>query len=176
VTLCYLDECGFAPSQPVSYSWTLRGQRKRVPYENPRGRRVNLLAALVQDGPTPSLTWDQAPRTLSSLDLLAFLAGIPRAAGQPLVVVLDNGSSHSSRLIKDALPQLWAKRIYLYYLPPYSPELNAIERVFRVIKHYDLPERTYTTVAALATAIDCAFTRYEARLLEKTAPHSGLAA
>jgi putative transposase len=160
----------------VSYSWTLRGQRKRVPYENPRGRRVNVLAALVPDGPTPSLTWDQAPRTLTSADLLAFLDGIPRPAGQPLVVVLDNGSSHVSKLVKAASTALWAKRIYLYYLPPYSPELNAIERVFRVIKHYDLPERTYTTLAALETAIDAAFTRYEAQLLARTAPYSGLAA
>ncbi len=160
----------------MSYSWTLRGQRRRVPYENPRRRRVNVLAALVVDGPTPSLTWDQAPRTLTTADLLAFLDGIPRPAGQPLVVVLDNGSIHVSRLVKAALPALWAKRIYLYYLPPYSPELNAIERVFGAIKHHGLPERTYTTLTALETAIDAAFSRYEDQLLAKTTPQSGLAA
>ena len=26
------DECGFAPSQPVSYSWVRAGERKRIPY------------------------------------------------------------------------------------------------------------------------------------------------
>ncbi len=28
VVLYYLDECGFSPTLPVSYSWTLSGQRK----------------------------------------------------------------------------------------------------------------------------------------------------
>jgi hypothetical protein len=144
----------------VSYSWTLRGQRKRVPYENPQGRRVHALAALVVDGPTPSLTWDQAPRTLTAADLLAFLPAIPRPADQRLVVVLDNGSLHVSKVVKAALPALWAKRIYLYSLPPDSPELNAIERVFRSITYTDLPERTYTSLPALAAAVADAFTHY----------------
>jgi hypothetical protein len=160
----------------VSYSWTLRGQRKRVPYENPQGRRVNALAALVVDGPQPSLTWDQAPRTLTSADLLAFLAGIPCPPNRPLVVVLDNGSLHRSAVVRAALPALWAQRIYLYYLPPYSPELNAIERVFRSIKYDELPERSYCTLPALELAVDEAFGHYEDRLLAKTTPQSGQAA
>jgi len=122
----------------------------------------------VVDGPAPALTWQQAPRTLTSADLLAFLETIPRPAGQPLVVVLDNGSLHVSKVVKAARPGLWAKRIYLYRLPPYSPALNAIERVFGGIKHHDLPERSYPTVTALETAIDAAFTHAKNRLLAKT--------
>jgi putative transposase len=33
--LAFLDECGFSPSQPSTLSWVRRGERKRVPYENP---------------------------------------------------------------------------------------------------------------------------------------------
>jgi transposase len=36
-------------------------------------------------------------------------------------------------------------RIYFYYLPPYSPELNEIEGVFGVSKRHELHERRYTT-------------------------------
>lgn len=147
----------------MNYSWTRCGTRKQVPYEAPRNRRVNALAALVRDGPSPSLTWDSAPRSLTSQDLLAFLPAIPRRTDVPLVVVLDNGSLHVSAAVKAALPQLWAQRIYLYYLPPYSPKLNLIEPVFGVIKHHDLPERTYPSVAAIETAVDDAFSRYETR-------------
>lgn len=158
----------------MNYSWTLVGQRKAVPYENPRGRRMNVLAALVQDGPNPSLTWDMQPRTLRSSDLLLFLPGIPRQPDTPLVVVLDNAGMHRSKAVKAALPGLWRQGIYLYYLPPYSPKLNAVERVFGAIKHYDLPERRYTTDAALEEALEAAFTRYEARLIAKPAPQPGL--
>jgi transposase len=64
---------------------------------------------------------------------------------------------------------LWAAGIYLYFLPPYSPELNAIEAGFRVIKHEELPARRYATLPALIEAVDAAFTSYEVRLLAKHA-------
>lgn len=147
----------------MTYSWTRRGERKRIPYENPQRRRVNALAALVRHDPSPSLTWDTAPRHLTSRDLLAFLPGIPHRTDVPLVVVLDNASHHRSDAVRAALPRLWAQRIYLYFLPGYSPHLNLIEPVFRVIKHQELPARTYPTVPVLEAAVDSAFTAYETR-------------
>ena len=55
VRLVYLAECGFAPSQPVTATWVRKRTRKRVPYENPEGRRVNALAALVKGGADPAV-------------------------------------------------------------------------------------------------------------------------
>jgi transposase len=121
------------------------------------------------DGPHPSFTWDHAPRTLTATDLLAFVRQIPRA-GRPLCVVLDNGSIHVSRVVKAAEPDLAAEGITFFYLPPYSPKLNAIEAYFRGVKHYDLPERTYATVNDLGAAVDRAFERVEARLLARSQP------
>jgi putative transposase len=166
LTLAYLDECGFAPSQPVNYSWTAAGTRKAQPYENPCGRRVNAIGILIADGPEPMLIWDQAPRSLRSEDLLLVLQDVPERSGR-LVVVMDNGSMHVSHVIKEALPKLKEEGIEFYYLPPYSPELNDIERVFGGIKHHDMPERSYATVDALMAAVDDAFTAAEARLTNR---------
>lgn len=166
MTLAYLDECGFAPSQPLNYSWVAAGTRKRVPYENPRGRRVNALGILIADGPHPQLLWEREPRSLTSQDLLAAVQSVPNPTGR-LMVVMDNGSIHVSRVIKEALPDLRQQGIEFYYLPTYSPELNAIERVFGGMKAHDLPERSYVTVPALLDAVDAAFTAAEARLLTR---------
>ena len=125
---------------------------------------MNVLAAVVADGPAPALSWERHQGSLTAVQFLGFLERIPRAADRPLVVVLDTGSIHVSRLVKDARPLLRQRGIYLYYLPPYSPELNRIEPVFKAIKHYDLPERRYATWDALEAAIDAAFGRYHARL------------
>jgi transposase len=163
LTLAYLDECGFSPSQPVTYSWTPAGTRKLLPYENPRNRRVNALGILLPDGPDPMLIWDKAPRSLTSADLLLVLEEVPRQNGR-LVVVMDNGSIHISHVIKDALPELQTQGVEFYYLPPYSPELNRIEPVFGGIKSHGLPERRYATVDALMEAVDIAFTEAEERL------------
>jgi hypothetical protein len=50
-------------------------------------------------------------------------------------------------------------------LPPYCPELKDIERLFRTIKHHELPERRYPTFDGLDAAVTEAFTRQEALLL-----------
>ena len=49
--LCHLDEAGFALTLPTTYSWYPRGQRLRVPYQAPQGRRVNVLGAYFTHGP-----------------------------------------------------------------------------------------------------------------------------
>jgi hypothetical protein len=125
------------------------------------------MALYAPTGPAPFLDWHGRPTHLGSDEVIGLLAVRPRTA-LPLIVVLDNASFHHSLDIQDAIPALWKRRIYLYYLPPYSPELNAIERVFRTIKHHDLPERTYPTLHQLTTAVEAAFARQEARLPQPT--------
>jgi putative transposase len=150
----------------VTYSWVPHGHRKRVPYENPQRRRYNVLAVYAPTGPAPFLDWHGRPTHLTSDELIGLLA-VRRRTRMPLIVVLDNASCHRSRDVKAAIPQLWKRGIYLYYLPPYSPELNAVERLFRTIKHHELPERTYPTLDGLTTAVEAAFTRQAAKLLHQ---------
>jgi len=130
VVLYYLDECGFSPTLPVGYSWSLPGQRKFIRYEAPQGRRVNALAAYRLFGRKPRLDVFTAERTWNSYDLIGFLKALPWSKA-PRVVVLDNASFHTSRVIRAARKGLADLGIDLYFLPPYSPELNRIEPVFR---------------------------------------------
>ncbi len=152
----------------MTSSWTLCGRRKQVPYENPQRRRVNVMAAVVPYGPAPQLRWGLVARTLTSADLLIMLEHIPRGDG-PLVVVLDNGSLHSSQQISAAQPALAERGIRLYYLPPYSPELNVIEPILGGIKAHELVQRSYPTLSALCIAIDQGFGVAAQRLKDKHA-------
>ncbi len=157
----------------MTYSWVRQGRRKRIPSENPEGRRVNALAALIRTAGGADLCWTTKPKAFVAEEVVQFLRDLPPAP-VPTVVVLDNAGIHRSKLVRAARPALWAQRRYLYYLPPYSPELNAIEPAFRVIKHEELPERRYTTVAALTAAVDTGFTNYRARLHAKSHAQLGL--
>jgi putative transposase len=161
--LYYLDESGFAPSLPTGYSWALPGQRKRVPYEYPQGRRVNVLASYAPYGPAPWLDVLPFERTLTSEDLLAYLRALPWAA-EPRVVVLDNASMHVSKLVKAARPGLAKLGIYLYYLPAYSPELNEIEAVFKQVKHHEISKRSHTSKGELRTTVEQGFDSYGRKL------------
>lgn len=148
----------------MSYSWVRTGERKRMPYENPQGRRLNTLAALVPDGPYAALYWVSFPGTFRADHLVRFCAELPPVP-VPTVVVLDNASMHTSATVRAARSALRARHTFLYYLPPYSPDLNDIERLFRTIKHYDLPERRYATIPLLDAAVQRAFTSAEERLV-----------
>ena len=152
----------------MTYTWVRKRERKRIPYENPQGRRVNALAALVKGGDTPALYWVAKPGSLRAHHLIAFLRELP-AAPVPTVVVLDNGSIHRSNETRAAVPDLRARGVYLYFLPPYSPDLNAIEPVFRVVKHHHMPERRYASLPALLAAVHTAFTTHEEDLIAKHA-------
>lgn len=46
-----MDEAGFALTLPTTYSWCVQGQRLRVPYQAPQGRRVNVVGAYFKHGP-----------------------------------------------------------------------------------------------------------------------------
>ena len=164
--MCYLDESGFSPSLPLGYSWCLPGQRKRVPYEYPQGRRVNVLASYEPYADEPWLGWQAFERTLTSDDLLAYLRSLP-AAGVPRVVVLDNASIHISKAFRAQRRSLAGLGIYLYYLPAYSPELNEIEPVFKQVKHHEIPQRSHTSKAALRGSVEQGFDAYRKQLRPK---------
>jgi putative transposase len=164
--LYYLDECGFSPTLPVGYSWTLPGQRKLIRYEAPQGRRVNAMAAYRPFGRSPRLEVFTAERTWDSYDLLGFLKALPWSK-VPRVVVLDNASIHTSKVIRQARHGLAALGIYLYFLPPYSPELNHVEPVFRQVKHQEIPQRSFRTREELREAVVLGFSNYGRTLRSK---------
>ncbi len=107
---------------------------------------------------------------LKSDDLITFLLSLG-LADSLTVVVLDNASMHRSKLVKAARRELARHGIVLYFRPPYSPELNLIEPVFGVIKHHDMPERSYTSIDDLTQAVDDAFRRANQRISIKTQQH-----
>jgi putative transposase len=48
-----------------------------------------------------------------------------------VILVIDNFASHRSKLVRDKAKELG---LFLVYLPPYSPDLNPIEFIWKSIK------------------------------------------
>jgi transposase len=122
--------------------------------------------AAYRPGPRPRLDWWSAARTWTSADLVAFLQELP-ASGRPRVVVLDNAGLHTSKVVRAARPALARLGIYLYYLPPYSPELNRIEAVFRQVKYQRMPTRSYAGLGELRLAVEKALRDQRKSLTER---------
>ena len=52
-----------------------------------------------------------------------------------MTVILDNASIHKAKSEKDIHDHLNKNGVTLYFLPPYSPELNKIERLWHKMKY-----------------------------------------
>ena len=49
------------------------------------------------------------------------------------IVIMDNLGSHKSKAVRQAIRAAGAR---LWFLPPYSPDLNPIEQTFSKVKHW----------------------------------------
>jgi hypothetical protein len=181
IDLYFLDECGFAPTLPTTYTWARLGTRVIVPDAAPQGRRVTVIGALAPYGPQPRLTYHSRSGKIASAAFLAFLwrdvAQLPAAPTalpppyrreRPCVIVLDNYAVHRSAAVKDLLPALQAAGVTFFYLPPYSPELNEIEHLWRHIKHEEMPVRSFTEADALKAAVDGVLDDHVAQIAQST--------
>lgn len=79
--------------------------------------------------------------------------------GRTIVVVLDNARWHHARALKPWLDQ-HSQSIRLDFLPPYSPQLNPIERVWKLTRRLCTHNRYFATFEELTQTVDKQFTRW----------------
>lgn len=134
----------FAPFLGVVWCFT------RLFVKAPSGRqRVNVLAAL--NATTHELFTVTNLTYLTSVtvcELLRLLAGTH--PGVPLTIVLDNARYQRCQLVQNLAQSLG---IELLFLPPYSPNLNLIERFWKFVKKQCLYSKYYADHHAFEQAI-----------------------
>ncbi|MGZ5030206.1 MAG: IS630 family transposase [Methylobacter sp.] len=149
IELAYMDEAGFAPQQPNRSAWTTKGEVHAVTAQ--RAQRLNIIGALLSSGKRVTAKLWQA---VNGLWMFGILMVLVKSVSKPLVVILDNASIHSYRQkAETVLGAFGGKRVAVLFLPPYSPELNRIEMLWRKMKHEWLPFRSFTP-SELEGAID----------------------
>jgi transposase len=77
---------------------------------------------------------------------------IHRPRGKRLALVLDNAKYHHTRALQPWLHQ-HRKRLTLLFLPPYSPELNPIERVWKLTRRLATHNRHFPTLDDILNAV-----------------------
>jgi transposase len=125
----YEDEVDIHLNPRIGRDWMLPAAQKTV--LTPGQNHKHYLAGALHTR-TGQVLWvgNGKKNSYLFLQLLRRLAeAFPRAT--KLHVVLDNYGIHSSRLVQWALTAEFHGRIVLHFLPPYSPDHNRIERLWR---------------------------------------------
>ena len=106
-----------------------RGLRLVAKAPHGRWRTLTFLAALRSDQITAPCVFD------GPINGQSFLAYVEQVLVPTLspgdIVIMDNLGSHKGQAVRRAIRQAGAK---LFFLPPYSPDLNPIEQVFAKLK------------------------------------------
>lgn len=126
---------------------------ERVFIKSSSGRkRFNVLGALnAISHEVITVTNDTYITATQICELLQKLAGLGLTI--PITLVLDNARYQKCKVVQDLADSLG---IELLYLPPYSPNLNLIERLWKFVKKKCLYAKYYEDFSQFSTAIsDC---------------------
>jgi transposase len=129
--LVFIDETWIKTSMAPLRGWGRKGDRLRAYAPHGHWRTLTFLGALRCDGLTAPCVFD------GPINGECFRAYVEQQLVPVLkpgdIVVMDNLGSHKAAVLRQIIRAAGAR---LWYLPPYSPDLNPIEQAFAKIKHW----------------------------------------
>ena len=152
--LVFIDETWVKTNMTRTHGRCAVGQRLVAKAPHGHWKTLTLVAALRCDGITAPCVFDRP------INRRSFLAYVTRFLVPTLrpgdVVVVDNLASHKGAAVRRAIRATGAR---LFFLPPYSPDLNPIEQVFAKLKTLlrkiaaRSVEQTWQTLGELLNAV-----------------------
>jgi transposase len=144
-TVYFMDAAHFVMGAFLGFLWCVT----RVFVRTPSGRqRFNVLGAL--NAITKKLETVTNDSYITSIQVCELLKKLAKNSTLPITIVLDNARYQKCRLVMDLAQQLG---IELLFLPSYSPNLNLIERLWKLTKKECLNSKYYNNFALFSGAI-----------------------
>lgn len=162
--LLYLDPMHQIHNNENDYAWqpTGRAGTKKV-LSNTGRKRLNIIGAVnpVTFEPTIMLTEENCCAEV----IEAFLTEIKHRyfTATCICIILDNARYQRSYLVQQKAKALG---IDLIYLPPYSPNLNLIERLWRYFKNKVMKNKYYPDYTSFENAVDTFFQTFNDRIVD----------
>jgi transposase len=127
--LVFIDETWAKTNMTRTRGWAPKGERLLAKAPFGKWRTLTFLAALRHDRIDAPVLFD------GPINGVKFLTYVEEALVPTLkpgdIVIIDNLGSHKGHAIRAAIRKAGA---HLFFLPPYSPDLNPIEQVFAKLK------------------------------------------
>ena len=160
VDLWALDEVHFQQQGSRCRMWVPPEIKDPVVYHHPTRKSVRYFAAVrLRDG---RFVFHRETETFNGQTFWEFLKAfqqVSAVAGQRVLAISDNAQYHRSKLHLGWRSQQ-APQFGLDFLPPYSPDLNPIERVWKLTRRLCLHNRYFGFLDGVVNAVEEQFAEW----------------
>jgi transposase len=147
--LLYEDETHVRAYQSLHATWSEVGKQKQVPTYGHHAS-VTLFGAV--NAVTGDLVHQTAPACKQE-NFLSFLKQVVKHyPSKTIAMVVDNARIHRAKGIKDFLKE--EDRVVLIPLPPYSPNLNPIEKLWKWLKQTVIANQFHPTRSSIEESMN----------------------
>ena len=150
-TVMFIDAVHPQHNTTPSKIWSEVGKPRWI--ESNTGReRININGAYNPFSIDVITCQDKTINSLSTIELLKQITNFYQDTKSLIYVFSDNGRANKSRIVKEWLQQQFL--IKMIYLPPYSPNLNFIERLWKFMRKKVINTHYYPKLKDFKKAID----------------------
>jgi len=134
IDLYFGDESGFNTEGYVPYGWQPKGEYIHITPAKTKGTQVFGLMTLDNKLEAYSIQG-----SMNSKTVIAFIDDFCTRVKKKTILVLDNAPIHKSKEFANKIKKWEEEDLYIFFLPKYSPHLNPIEILWRMMKYYWVP-------------------------------------
>lgn len=138
IDLYFGDESHFGLTPNVPYAWQKKGHQILLP--SAKGRFLNVVGLMTRKN---NLFFEMHETTYDADKCIGFMDRFVAQTKKKTVVILDNSPIHKSKKFMTKINEWKEQDVLIFFLPPYSPELNRIEILWRRIKYQWIPLDAY---------------------------------
>ena len=164
--LVYQDEVHFQIQTTVTSGWLKKGSAPTVK-SFPGRLKVSYSGFVIPESGELFVVKPETFNYRTTIDSIrAFLLRHPAPEGKKYAIVMDNAPWHkkTARLVETERQPEYAdihKSVTFVKLPPYSPDLNPIEQVWRITRRENTHNVFFPTLSILEETLDSAFSSWE---------------
>lgn len=140
--ILFLDESSIRSDYHSGTTWAKRGETPVVRSTAKRAK-VNMISAISPRGAMRFMVFEGK---LDAQQFIEFLKRLVDRAEHPIFLIVDGHPVHKSRAVKTWLKGINSDKdvLRLFFLPPYSPELNPDELVWNHVKNHGIGRAAYS--------------------------------
>ena len=149
IDLFYGDESHVCSQGYVPYGWQFADEKVSILSE--KGHKINCFGLISRCN---KFHWATTEQAIDFLFIKEFFDDLSFKIDKKTFIFLDNASIHKAKIIRERIPY-WQKRgLFILYLPPYCPELNLAETVWRKMKTQWIDPEDYFEKDALFYSVN----------------------